>query len=78
MKRLTTLILLLLASIVYGAPKRQVGVFAQPVVDKNGVKLLQKWYDAGTRVFIGWASVKNTSGSTRPRTVRRNSNGELR
>jgi hypothetical protein len=37
-------------------------VFAQPIEDAQGHKLLQKWYDAGVRLFIGWASRQATSG----------------
>jgi hypothetical protein len=39
------------------------GVFAQPSVDKDGRKLLRKWYDGGCRLFMGWASSSQTSGA---------------
>lgn len=42
---------------------RRCGVFAQPVVDSKGVRLLDKWYAGGTRIFMGWASTSNTSGA---------------
>jgi hypothetical protein len=41
---------------------RYAGVFAVPIEDAQGNKLLKKWYDAGARLFIGWASRMNTSG----------------
>jgi hypothetical protein len=41
---------------------RIAGVFASPEKDSSGKLLLKKWYDAGARLFIGWASTNNTAG----------------
>jgi hypothetical protein len=40
-------------------------VFAIPEVDKDGRRLIKKWFDAGCRLFIGWASIKNTNGANK-------------
>jgi hypothetical protein len=43
--------------------KRYAGVFAQPAIDQTGRPLLKMWYDRGFRLFILWASTKNTAGA---------------